>query len=133
MPPLPWLLGQATSPAFSVYVGATPVKYGAAQPLRSGKRMLVPLRATVEALGGTVQGPIRHRLYINLGRRRVELSLNGGKSRIDGILRTLKAAPWISRGEAVVPPSFFTEALRLAIVIDPKGGSVQIVPGGGFR
>lgn len=120
--------------SFQVYIGDSRVEFKKAQPVRRGALFLVPLREVVEKLGGTlVYGPLRRQAFVVRGRNRVTLALDGGTSRIDGFPRVLKAAPWISKGEIVVPADFFSEAMRLAVAKNAKLGFVRIFPNGGFR
>lgn len=126
------VLGAPPNP-LRVYVGQSLVEYGKAQPVRRGRLLLIPLRETVEKMGGTVvRSPLGRRVFVTLGRRRVELSMNGGKSRLNGIPRVLKDAPWISRGEVVVPLGFFAHALGATTVDDRRRRVAQIVPRGGI-
>lgn len=119
--------------AVEVYVGTKPVEFKTAQPVRKGSLMLIPLRETVEAMGGkVVDGPLRRRVYVTLGRRRVDLSMAGGRSWVNGIPRYVKTAPWISKGQVVVPARFFSDVLGAAMALDPRKGTVQIFPGGGL-
>ncbi|GEM_PF-7014617 len=128
-----FLQGKGTSLP-QIYVGKEPVTFGKAQPLRAGGRLLIPLREVVERLGGTmIDGPLRRSSVVTVGRRRVKLSLTGGRSYVNGVPRSLRAAPWISKGEVVVPVRFFSDALGVATVDDPRRGILQIVPENGLR
>ena len=121
-------------PAFDVYVRDKKVAFGKAQPLRRGKLRLIPLRETVLAMGGSyTPGPIGRVVYLALGSRRVALALDGGESRVGGMPRALESRPWISRGEVVVPAGFFSEAMHVTVVTNPKQNLIRLFPSGGFR
>ena len=114
-----------------VFVGKSPVVFTKAKPIYRGRLLLIPLREVVEKMGGkVVGGPLGRRTFITVGRRRVELALDGGRSRVDGIARRIAAAPWISKGQVVVPLRFFSSVLGATTVSNPKRGLVQIVPSG---
>lgn len=114
--------------AVQVFVGRARVEFEKAKPVYRGKLLLIPLREVVTAAGGKFNyGPLRKRALISLGRRRVDLSLTGGRTWVNGAPHVLRASPWISKGEVVVPLRFFTEALSLPTVNDPKRNLVVIV------
>ena len=115
----------------TVYVGRSPVEFKKAKPLYRGRLLLIPLREVVAKMGGKmVDGPLRRSTFITVGNRRVDLALDGGRSRVNGVSRRIAAAPWISKGEVVAPLKFFSSVLGATTVNDPRRNFVQIVPGG---
>ena len=110
----------------TVYVGRSPVEFKKAKPLYRGRLLLIPLREVVAKMG---DGPLRRSTSITVGNRRVDLALDGGRSRVNGVSRRIAAAPWISKGEVVAPLKFFSSVLGATTVNDPRRNFVQIVPG----
>lgn len=119
------------APAIQVFVGQKPVAYGKAQPLSTRRGFLIPLRETVEAMGGTFgYSVLGRRATIVQGQKRVSVALDGGLSRVDGVPRRLRNPPWISKGEVVVPPAFFSETMGVIVTTNARKNLVALYPRG---
>lgn len=114
-----------------VYVRNERVRFDRVQPIRVGRRVLVPLRGVFEKMGATVRYDARrNRVLARRGKTRVELPLTGGNRRafVNGRPRRLDAYPKISRGHVLVPIRFVAETLDASVAYSAPDATVRIMP-----
>ena len=85
-------------------------------PVIKNNRTLVPIRAIIEAFGGTVEwnGDERE-IIMTLGENTVNMWLNSHKALVNGEEKTLDVAPEIFNERTFVPVRFVTENLKLNV------------------
>ena len=85
-------------------------------PVIKNNRTLVPIRAIIEAFGGTVEwnGDERE-IVMTLGENTVTMWLNSHKALVNGEEKTLDVAPEIFNDRTFVPVRFVTENLKLNV------------------
>lgn len=109
----------------------TQVALEAAPLLGTGNRTLVPLRAVVEALGGTVQwDAATRRATSTLGATTVELTIGSNKAKVDGksvpIDANVSVVPLIVSGRTMLPLRFVTESLGAEVSYQQSTKAITI-------
>jgi Copper amine oxidase N-terminal domain. len=93
---------------------------------------LVPIRAIVEALGGTaVWDPTEKKVTVTLGSTTIELWIGKNTARVNGIDTLIdpdnsKVVPEIINGRTMLPLRFVTENLGCQLRWDPNTKTITI-------
>lgn len=109
----------------------TQVTLEAAPLLGTGNRTLVPLRAIVEAMGGTVQWDAAlRRATSSLGMTTVELIIGSNKAKVNGksvpIDTNASVVPLIVSGRTMLPLRFVTESLGAQVSYQQSTKTITI-------
>lgn len=109
----------------------TQVTLEAAPLLGTGNRTLVPLRAIVEAMGGTVQWDAAlRRATSSLGTMTVELIIGSNKAKVNGktvpIDANASVVPMIVSGRTMLPLRFVAESLGAQVTYQQSTRTVTI-------
>ena len=109
----------------------TQVALEAAPLLGTGNRTLVPLRAIVEAMGGTVQWDAAlRRATSSLGITTVELIISSNKAKVNGKSVSIDAnasvVPLIVSGRTMLPLRFVTESLGAQVSYQQSTKTITI-------
>jgi hypothetical protein len=100
-------------------------------PMIIGGRTMLPIRALIEALGGTVEwDPSLRSIRITLGARVVVLSVGKYTADVDGRTVKLDVPPTIRNGRTLVPLRFVAESLGLTVSWDDATRTVTIIKTG---
>ncbi len=90
-------------------------------------RTLVPYRALLEAMGGTVYWEEKASMATAiLGNRRVQITVNNNNGFVDGARKMLDVPPIIKEGRVLIPVRFVLENLGCNVEWDPVTRSVLI-------
>ena len=114
-----------------VYVNGQLVRFDGVEPIRVGRRILVPMRGVFEKMGANVTYDARrHRVLASKGKTRVVLPLTGSNRRafVNGRPRRLDAYPKISDGHVLVPIRFVAETLDASVAYSAPDSTVRITP-----
>ncbi len=96
-------------------------------PVVEKGRTLVPIRAIVEAVGGTIGWEEKtQKVTIILNNKTVELWIGKQTTRVNGITKTTDVAPKTIKGRTVLPVRFVTENLGCNVQWDEKTKRVTI-------
>jgi copper amine oxidase-like protein len=110
-----------------VRVNGDRVRFPAAQPVRSGGRVLIPLRAVVESLGAQVDwDPATQTITGRKGERNFTLQVGSHEASVDGRTMFLDALPQIVQGTTMVPLRFVAEALGAEVEWNAAAARVSI-------
>ena len=126
---------QVGNPAFTVN-GET--RYLDSPPIIKNGRTLVPIRAIVEALGGTVQwNPDEKRVDIILGSNHLILQVGNPNAYVNGVQKFIDASnnkvyPEIINGRTMLPLRFVAENLGCDVQWDSNTQTITITYGGGY-
>lgn len=105
-------LAGAAAAEIQVQVNGNPVQFGAAQPVRVEGRVLIPLRAVVEALGADVKwDPSTQTVRGAKGSSEFTLRIGARQATVNGKDTTLDVPAQLISGATMVPLRFVAEAL----------------------
>lgn len=109
----------------------TQITLEAAPLLGTGNRTLVPLRAVVEAMGGTVQwDAATRRATSTLGATTVELTIGSNKAKVNGKSVSIDAnvlvVPLIVSGRTMLPLRFVAESLGAEVSYQQSTKAITI-------
>ena len=94
--------------------------------IREG-RTLLPIRAVIEALGGSVGwDAVKRKATVTLGPHTVEVWIGSREARVDGVNTSLDVAAIIVNSRTLLPLRFVAENLGCAVTWDPVGKTVTI-------
>jgi hypothetical protein len=94
--------------------------------IREG-RTLLPIRAVIEALGGSVGwDAIQRKATVTLGTHTVEVWIGSRQARVDGVNIALDVAAIIVNSRTLLPLRFVAENLGCVVTWDPVGRTVTI-------
>jgi photosystem II stability/assembly factor-like uncharacterized protein len=94
--------------------------------IREG-RTLLPIRAVIEALGGSVDWDgVRRKATVTLGVHTVEVWIGSTEARVDGMDVALDVAAMIVNSRTLLPLRFVAENLGCTVTWDPVGRTVTI-------
>ena len=101
-------------------------------PVIKTGRTLLPIRAVIEAMGGTVGwNSSTKEVKIVLGNNTIQLWVGKSTAKVNGVTKTLDVAPQIINGRTMVPVRFVTENLGATVGFDDKTKVVTITYSGG--
>ncbi|NPV91357.1 MAG: hypothetical protein HPY50_11370 [Firmicutes bacterium] len=102
-------------------------------PVLVDGRVFVPIRAIVEAMGGTVgYTAAEKKVSITLGSTAIDLWIGQTTARVNGVMKNLDVAPYISdTGRTMLPLRFVTENLGCQVAWESATQKVTITYGGG--
>jgi len=90
-------------------------------PIIKNGRTLLPIRAVIESLGGTVDwSPSDKKVTVSLGTNTIELWIGNPQAKVNGITKWIddtnhKVAPEIINGRTMIPLRFVTENLGATV------------------
>jgi hypothetical protein len=94
--------------------------------IREG-RTLLPIRAVIEALGGSVGwDAVQRKATVTLGMHTVEVWIGSKEARVDGVNIALDVAAIIVNSRTLLPLRFVAENLGCTVTWDPVGRTVTI-------
>jgi hypothetical protein len=94
--------------------------------IREG-RTLLPIRAVIEALGGSVAwDAVQRKATVTLGTHTVEVWIGSRQARVDGVNVALDVAAIIVNSRTLLPLRFVAENLGCTVTWDPVGRTVTI-------
>lgn len=129
------LAAVTASPAaaqIGVEVNGRPVSFGAVAPQRIGGRVLIPLRAVVEALGAEVNwDPSTQTIHGHKGERQFFLRIGQRSASVNGESVGLDVPAQLISGNTMVPLRFVAEALGAEVEWNAATQQVVINGGGG--
>ena len=122
---------QVGSPRMMVGGVAKAIDAQGTKPLISNGTTMVPIRAIVESLGGSVgwNAPAR-RCDIRLGSRTVTTWVSKTIATVNGSSKTMSTAPAIIGGRTMIPLRFVAENLDCLVGWDQGTRSATVVNGG---
>ncbi|MBA4365788.1 MAG: hypothetical protein C0398_07330 [Coprothermobacter sp.] len=101
------------------------------KPLITNSTTMVPIRAIVESLGGSVSwNAAARRVDIRLGSRSVIMWVGKTTATVNGSSKTMSIAPVIIGGRTMIPLRFVAENLGCLVGWDQPTKSVTVVYGG---
>ncbi len=106
------------------------------KPVIKNSRTLVPIRAIIEALGGTVSWDATDRkVAVTLGSRTIELWIRKSTAKVNGVDRPIdstnsKVVPEIINSRTMLPLRFVTENLGAKVDWDGTTQTITITYGG---
>jgi len=113
-----------------VEVNGRPVAFGSVAPQRIGGRVLIPLRAVVEALGAEVKwNAATQTVTGRKGERDFSLPIGSRTASVNGMSVNLDVPAQMFSGTTMVPLRFVAEALGAEV--EWNAASQQVVIGGG--
>jgi hypothetical protein len=113
-----------------VEVNGRPVAFGAVSPQRVNGRVLIPLRAVVEALGAEVQwNAATQTVRGSKGEREFSLPIGSRSARVNGSTVSLDVPAQMIAGTTMVPLRFVAEALGAEV--EWNAAAQRVVIGGG--
>jgi len=122
---------QVGSPRMTVGGVAKAIDAQGTKPLISNGTTMVPIRAIVESLGGSVGwDTAARRLDIRLGSRTVTTWVGKITATVGSSSKTMSAAPAIIGGRTMIPLRFVAENLGCQVGWDQPTKSVTVVYGG---
>ncbi len=122
---------QAGSPRMTVNGTIKTIDTQGTRPLVTNGITMVPIRAIVESLGGSVNwDALARRLDIRLGSRTVTTWMGKTTATVNGSNRKMSIAPVIIGGRTMLPLRFVAENLGCLVGWDQPTRSVTIVYGG---
>jgi hypothetical protein len=99
-----------------------------AAPMIIRGRTMLPIRALIEALGGTVEwNPSLRTIRLTLGSRVVVLTVNKNTADVDGLTVKLDVPPSITNGRTLVPLRFVAENLGCQVTWDPVARTATVM------
>lgn len=99
--------------------GTTPV-------IREG-RTLMPVRAVVEAMGGTVEwNDLDREVVLNKNERQIKLIIGSRLVKLNGVEKNLDVAPVIIGGRTMLPIRFIAESFGYAVAWDEPTKTVTL-------
>jgi hypothetical protein len=111
-------------------------RYLDSPPVIKNSRTLVPIRAIVEALGGTVGwDATEKKVTVSLGSTTIELWIGKNTARVNGVSKPIdstnsKVVPEIINGRTMLPLRFVTENLGCTVQWDGSTQTITITYGG---
>jgi len=105
-------------------------------PVIKNSRTLLPIRAVVEALGGTVSwSDSEKKVTVSLGTNTIELWIGKSTAKVNGINKPIdstnsKVVPEIINGRTMIPLRFVTENLGATVDWNDKTKTITITYGG---
>jgi hypothetical protein len=122
---------QVGSPRMTVNGTVKAIDAQGTKPLISNGTTMVPIRAIVESLGGTVGwDAATRRLDIRLGSRSVTMWVGKTTATVGGSITTMSTAPAIIGGRTMIPLRFVAENLGCLVGWDQPTRGVTVVYGG---
>src|SRR5450830_1347659 len=122
---------QVGNPRMTVGGVAKAIDAQGTKPLISNGTTMVPIRAIVESLGGSVGwDTAARRCDIRLGSRTVTTWVSKTIATVNGSSKTMSAAPAIIDGRTMIPLRFVAENLGCLVGWDQGTRSVTVVYGG---
>lgn len=113
-----------------VEVNGRPVAFGAVAPQRIGGRVLIPLRAVVEALGAEVKwNAATQTVHGSKGEREFSLPIGSRTASVNGMSVNLDVPAQMVSGTTMVPLRFVAEALGAEV--EWNAAAQRVVIGGG--
>lgn len=101
--------------------------YGTA-PMISGERTLVPIRAAIEALGGSVEwNEAAREVVLTMDSDVINLTIDSDAAYLNGEERILDTAPVVINGRTMLPIRFIAEGFGLSVEWDDAEQSITIV------
>lgn len=119
---------QAYSPAMTVN-GVTTIidPVGGAVPIIQNGRTLLPIRAIVESIGGTVNWDANEQeMTIQVENRTIQLGIGQTTAEIDGDSVPIDVAPQVLNGCILLPLRFISENLGMAVQWDAASQTVTL-------
>jgi hypothetical protein len=81
-------------------------------PVIVNGRTFVPIRAIIESMGGSVSWDGVNKVTIDYNHNHIELKVGFTSAAVNGVIKELEAAPYISEtGRTMLPLRFITENL----------------------
>ena len=111
-------------------------RYLDSPPVIKNSRTLVPIRAIVEALGGTISwDPTERKVTVTLGSTTIELWIGKNTARVNGVSKLIDSTnsnvvPEIINGRTMLPLRFVTENLGCTVQWDGSTQTITITYGG---
>lgn len=122
---------QVGSPRMTVDGVVKAIDAQGTSPIISSGTTMVPIRAIVESLGGSVSwDAAARRLDIRLGSRTVTMWLGKTTATVNGRSKTVSTAPTIIGGRTMIPLRFAAESLGCLVGWDQPTKHVTMVSGG---
>jgi len=122
---------QIGSPRMTVNGTVKAIDAQGTKPLISNGTTMVPIRAIVESLGGSVGwNAAARRLDIRLGSRSVTMWVGKTTATVNGSSKTMSIAPAIIGGRTMIPLRFVAENLGCLVGWDQPTKGVTVVYGG---
>jgi hypothetical protein len=122
---------QVGSPRMTVNGLVKAIDAQGTKPLITNGTTMVPIRAIVESLGGSVGwDTAARRLDIRLGSRTVSMWVGKTTATVNGSSKTLTTAPAIIGGRTMIPLRFAAENLGCLVGWDQPSRGVTVVYGG---
>jgi hypothetical protein len=122
---------QVGSPRMTVGGVAKAIDAQGTQPLISNGTTMVPIRAIVESLGGSVRwDAAARRLDIRLGSRLVTMCVGKTTATVNGASKTMTTAPAIIGGRTMIPLRFAAENLGCLVGWNQPTKGITVVYGG---
>lgn len=118
--------GYQLLPPISVYVDGKKLSVNQ-DPFMKDNRVLVPMRSIFNALGATVAWNAQTKtVTATKDGRKIELTIDSKRAKIDGKMYMLDVAPTISGQQTFVPTRFVSEALGASVKWDGKKRIVSL-------
>ncbi|HHU87154.1 MAG: exo-beta-N-acetylmuramidase NamZ domain-containing protein [Pelotomaculaceae bacterium] len=119
--------GRETKEQIAVLVGGNPVAFDSAPYIDENDRLMVPLRAIVEALGAVVEwNPGEQSITISKQETTLFFKINSPLAVVNGQTKRMDTSPVIRNDRTMIPVRYVGEYLGAAVHWDPEARSVAI-------
>lgn len=96
-------------------------------PIVVNDRTLLPVRAIIQGLGGTIQWDEKeNKVIIDAKGRRIELWIGKNVAKVDGADRNLDVDPMVINSRTMLPLRFIGDQLGYKTVYDSQTGEIQL-------
>jgi len=124
---------QIGNPIMAVDGEAVPIDEEGTAPVIQGGRTLLPIRALIEALGGTVAWDAdKRQAAVELNGTKIEMTVGSKTVTVNGTERETDVAPCIVNGRTMLPLRFVAENLGCGAEWDAREKSVTVTKDGGL-
>jgi hypothetical protein len=101
------------------------------KPMVKGGRTILPIRAVVEAMGGTIGWVgAENKVTITVKTTVIEMWINNNNVRVNGVAKQLDVPPQIINGRTMIPVRFISENLGSQVGWDDKTKKVTVTYNG---
>lgn len=102
-------------------------------PVLSDGKTLVPIRAIIESMGGSVEWQeSESKVIAALNGKEVELQLNSNAAKVNGVEVEIDTAPVVINGRTMLPLRFVSENLGLCVNWEENTQSISITTAGNY-
>ena len=115
------------SPTMTVNGTDMPIDEDGTAPVIVNDRTLLPVRAVVEQMGGTVDwNGEKQEVTLNYGADEIKLTIDSTEAYLNGVTQTLDVAPTVMNDRTMLPIRFIAESFKFGVVWNGDEQTVTI-------